>query len=70
MAAVPAPPETWHTRLATCLADVQRAATGLLAVCEEPEARQTLKVRMLMSRVQKVPVFGRAFRELQQYFSG
>ena len=35
----------WHARLQACLGDAERAVAALLAVCEEPEARETLEVR-------------------------
>ena len=41
-AAWPAP---WHAELQARVADVERAAAALLAVCEKPEARAALEVR-------------------------
>ena len=35
----------WHERLQAGVADVERAAAALLAVCEEPEAQSALEVR-------------------------
>ena len=39
------PPLPWHERLQARLADVERAAAALLAVCEEPDAAATLEAR-------------------------
>ena len=49
MAAAAAAPggavEPWHERLQACMADLERAAAALLAVCEEPDAAAALEVR-------------------------
>ena len=41
-----AAPPPWHARLQACLGDAERAVAALLAVCEEPEARAALEVRV------------------------
>ena len=43
--AAAAPPQPWYERLQARVADVERSATALLAVCEEPETRAALQVR-------------------------
>ena len=41
-----APPVPWHTQLQASVADFERAAAALLAVCEAPEATAELEVRV------------------------
>ena len=43
-------PPPWHERLQAGVADVERAAAALLAVCEEPEAQAALEVRARATR--------------------
>ena len=45
MAAAAARGAPWHERLQARVADLERAAAALLAVCEEPEAAAALEVR-------------------------
>ena len=44
-AAPPGAPAPWHERLQAGVADVERAAAALLAVCEEPDEVAALEVR-------------------------
>ena len=45
-AAPPGAPPPWHERLLVGVADVERAAAALLAVCEEPDAAAVLELRV------------------------
>ena len=38
-------PPPWHERLQASVADLERAAAALLAVCEEPDAQAALEAR-------------------------
>ena len=56
------PPLPWHERLQARLADVERAAAALLAVCEEPAAQAALEVRVRNKRRTRAAQRARAQR--------